>query len=78
MMEEMTKDLLKFMVIWILVLITFTCVGTLIFGSLKAFQDLFGVFILFFEAALGNWSISIYSEAMFESEEGIAEISPFV
>ena len=37
LIEEMSIDLAKFMVLWLFVIVTFTCVGTLIFGSLEAF-----------------------------------------
>ena len=60
MMEEMTLDLIKFMIIWAIVVVTFACVATLIFGSLEKFQELFPVIILYFEAALGNWNNAVY------------------
>ena len=37
MMEEMTYDLIKFMIIWVLVIVTFACTATLFFGSLARF-----------------------------------------
>jgi len=62
------------MVIWMLVVITFTCVGTLIFGSLEAFQSTFQVFIVFFESALGEWDNEIFE---IPAEEG-QDVNEFV
>jgi hypothetical protein len=37
MMEHMIVDLSKFMVIWLVIIIMFACVGILMFGELEAF-----------------------------------------
>lgn len=37
MMEHMIFDLGKFMIIWLLIIVMFSCVGTLMFGELDAF-----------------------------------------
>jgi len=67
----MSVELGKFMVIWFLIMAIFTCVGMLLFGGLPAFHELFDVFIIFFEAALGVWDTGIYHELNDEGERNL-------
>jgi uncharacterized membrane protein (DUF373 family) len=60
MIEQMTKDLGKFMVIWMTIILMFGCVGLLMFGELEAFQSLFPTLIMLFESSLGEWNMEIY------------------
>jgi len=57
---ENVKDLLKFFVIWSLLILMFICVGYLLFTELQAFQSLFSVFMIFLDSGLGNWSLHVY------------------
>lgn len=59
-LEEMAIDLARFMVIWLLLMIMFTCVAVLTFGQLETFQDLKNVFVYFFEASMGSWSMKVF------------------
>ena len=56
----MLIDLGKFLTIWVIVLIMFSCVGILAFGQLENFQELETVFIYFFESSLGQWDMTVY------------------
>lgn len=56
----MIVDLAKFLVVWTIILVMFTCVSVLAFGELKEFHDIFIVFTFFFESTLGNWDLEIY------------------
>jgi hypothetical protein len=60
MMEHMIADLSKFMIIWLIIIIMFACVGILMFGELKAFESIYPTLIMLFEASLGSWSMDIY------------------
>ena len=62
----MVIDLGKFMGIWILIIITFSSVGTLLFGELKKFHDPFNVLVIYFESAIGNWDLDIYRQVNVE------------
>jgi hypothetical protein len=61
-MTKMFFDLGKFLVIWGMILLTFACVSTLIFGSLESFQDLPMTILFYFEASIGNWDTSAYDK----------------
>ena len=63
----MIIDLGKFMTLWLLVIITFTMVGSLLFGGLPDFHDMGDVFVMFFEASLGSWNNGVFKK---ENEEG--------
>ena len=56
----MTLDLSKFMILWFCVILMFSCVALLIFSELDSFNDLLSIFVIYFEAALGNWNLKIY------------------
>ena len=60
MLINMMLDLLQFMVLWIVILLTFTCVSCLIFGQLESFQNFIEVLQIFFDASLGAWSDSVF------------------
>ena len=56
----MFYDLVKFIVIWGMILLTFSCVSTLIFGSLHTFSKLDSTILYYFQASLGDWEVSAY------------------
>ena len=63
-------DLGKFLTIWIIVLIMFSCVAILAFGQLENFQDIETVFIYFFESSLGQWDMTVFeNETLNEGED---------
>ena len=46
--HKMFYELGKFLVIWCMVLLTFSCISTLIFGNLKTFDNLNSTFLYYF------------------------------
>ena len=60
MIQQMTLDLVKFAVIWSIILIMFTCVAVLSFGELTQFHSVFDVGVIFIESALGGWDLKVY------------------
>lgn len=60
MLLNMAYDLVIFMFLWVVILLTFTCVSNLIFGDLPSFQNFFSSLQIFFEAALGSWDANVY------------------
>ena len=59
--EKMLKELSIFLVIWVIQLFIFTCVGFLIFGELPEYKNFADVMIMLFQSALGHWDLSIYA-----------------
>ena len=57
----MIIDLGKFLVIWSVILIMFTCVALLAFGELHDFYTFEQTLIFFLESALGNWDMDVYA-----------------
>ena len=60
-LQQMIIDLGKFLVIWSVILIMFTCVAILAFGELKTFYTFEDTLIFFLESALGQWDMDVYS-----------------
>lgn len=58
----MIKDLLTFLALFFIILIAFSYVGILAFGSIKEYESLSPAFILMFTSALGDWNFTIYEE----------------
>ena len=56
----MLSDLSKFLAIWAIILIMFTCVGMLAFGQLDDFKVMVKILTMFVESALGEWDMSVY------------------
>ena len=56
----MLKELGTFLVLWIIQLFIFACIGELVFGSLTQYHDFFDVLILLFQSSLGIWDLTIY------------------
>ena len=56
----MIIDLTKFMCIWLVILIMFTCVSMLLFGSLHFFHSFYDVIIFFFQSGIGSWSMDVF------------------
>jgi hypothetical protein len=51
--DVMLKELGIFLVLWVIQLFIFACVGELIFGSLHEYDNFIDVFIMMFQSALG-------------------------
>jgi len=45
---KMFYDLGKFLIVWCMVLLAFSCISTLIFGNLKTFDNLNSTFLYYF------------------------------
>jgi hypothetical protein len=58
----MLKELSIFLVLWLIQLFIFACIGELVFGSLPQYHGFFDVLILLFQSSLGIWDLSIYDE----------------
>ena len=46
--SKMVFDLGKFLIVWIMILLAFSCVSTLVFGSFKTFDNLQSTFLFYF------------------------------
>lgn len=68
----MTKDLAQFLVLWSVILLVFTSVACILFGDITTttamekegqtgFDNFVFVAVMYFESALGNWDMSVYS-----------------
>lgn len=49
----MLKELVIFVILWVIQLFIFTCVGILVFGELPQYLDFFQVLVMFFESSMG-------------------------
>jgi len=67
---EMLEDLGIFLVLWILLLLIFSSSGFIIFNELAAYKILYSVFIVHFEASLGNWALKIYDGLSLDDRTG--------
>lgn len=56
----MLVDLSKFLIIWVIVLIMFSCIAMLAFGELVDFKTLDEIIVFFVESALGDWDMVVY------------------
>ena len=57
----MGGELFKFYILWTIVLLAFTSVGTLLFSEIGAeWGNIFHAFLLMFDYSLGSWDSSIY------------------
>jgi hypothetical protein len=63
----MTINLIKFLFVWSLVILTFGCVGLLMFNHVKTFSSTTGAFYFLICAALGNWDASIFDLVNWDS-----------
>jgi len=61
MLEMMIGDLVQFVILWVIILLTFTCVGQLLFNQLPKFVDFTSVFFMYFDSSLGNWDATAYT-----------------
>jgi hypothetical protein len=57
---EMLGDLGIFLVLWLLFLLIFSSSGFILFNELDAYNSLYAVLVVHFEASLGNWMLKIY------------------
>lgn len=60
-MYKMAVDLIKFLVVWVMVLLLFSCVSLLIFGQADGFKDFFQVVVFYFQASLGEFEKEAYN-----------------
>ena len=60
--DVMLKELGIFLVLWVIQLFIFACVGVLIFGELPEYKNFIDVLIMLFQSALGQWDLSIYEK----------------
>lgn len=58
--QSMLGTLFQFFVLWAIFLFLFATIGFLCFNELEAFDSVVSSFIIYFEAALGNWTLLIY------------------
>lgn len=59
---KMLRDVSVFLVLFLLVLILFTCMGQISFSAMADFDSFFTSFKTLYSAALGDFSISEYPE----------------
>ena len=59
-LQEMIVDLGKLMVIWVLIIVMFSCVAVLLFGEIPEFQTWQHNIVFYFQTAIGSWSLSQY------------------
>lgn len=57
---SMVQDLMKFIVIWFVILVMFSCVAILAFGELEGFTNLNKAFQYFIKAGLGEFEYGIF------------------
>jgi len=67
---SMGGDLIKFFVLWGLLLSAFTSAAFFLFNELDSFKDFYSTFVVFFEASLGNWLLVIYQDLSLGNEVG--------
>ena len=58
--QAMISDLLIFSVLWIIQLLIFACIGTLVFAELPEFDNFYDTIVLLLETSMGEWDLSIY------------------
>ena len=57
---EMIKDVSKFMIIWLVIIVMFIAVGLLMFGEIHEFHSIGFVTVEYLRSALGEWDMDIY------------------
>ena len=57
---SMVQDLIKFIIIWFVIIIMFSCVGILAFGELETFSDLNKAFQYFISSGLGEFDYGVF------------------
>lgn len=57
---SMVQDLIKFIIIWFVIIIMFSCVGILAFGELETFSDLNKSFQYFISSGLGEFDYAVF------------------
>lgn len=59
-LKVMTLNLLMFMLLWLMILVFYLCVGMLIFYGVKEFKSIESSFVYLVSSALGNWDAEIW------------------
>lgn len=67
---SMLEDLVIFIVLWFLLLLIFSSSGFIVFNELAAYKSLYSVFLVHFEASLGNWALKIYDGLSLDDKTG--------
>ena len=57
----MIKDLIIFLALFFIILIAFSYIGVLAFGSIPQYENITQALILNFTSSLGDWNLSIYN-----------------
>jgi hypothetical protein len=60
--QVMLRELFIFLVLWVIQLFIFACIGILVFGSLPQYKSFPKVLILLFQSSLGIWDLTIYDD----------------
>jgi len=58
--QSMLSQIFLFTILWVLQLIFFACIGFMLFSDLEAYSHYYDTLIMLFEAALGEWDMTIY------------------
>lgn len=67
----MLKELTIFLVLWLIQLFIFTCIGILVFGELPEYYDFLQALIWLFESSMGEWqSLAPYENLSLGKEVG--------
>ena len=66
---EMIVDLAKFLVLWVVLILLFTCVSLVFFSQNDNFRNFEGVFMFFIQASIGSYSMSVFTMESESAEE---------
>ena len=61
--QVMAQNMLKFLVVWSLVIIAFACTGLLMFAHNTSFKSITDTFYFLICAALGNWDAAVFERS---------------
>ena len=78
---QMVFDLLKFLFIWAIVIVMFSCLTVLGFANIAAFRTFPETLVYFIQAALGNYDLETFviapkddTEEQVEIAEGLSQL----
>lgn len=63
---EMVGDVLKFLLIWGVILICLASVSNLLFGDIAEFSEFFETGQLMFSSGLGNYDLTVFTNSNFD------------
>jgi hypothetical protein len=61
-LQVMMGDLLVFLVLWTMLILSFSATGVMVFDELPAYQSFADVFFMLSETSLGSWNFNIYQD----------------